>query len=46
MAIMTRVSNKVFDVLGDSNDWVRGLHCRCDIDEENVTSATYPKTTP
>ncbi|MEE0928237.1 MAG: phosphoenolpyruvate carboxykinase, partial [Acutalibacteraceae bacterium] len=26
MLIMTRVDNKVWDVLGDSNDWVRGLH--------------------
>ena len=28
MAIMTRVGEKVWDVLGDSNDWVRGLHCQ------------------
>ncbi|MBO7217521.1 MAG: phosphoenolpyruvate carboxykinase, partial [Clostridia bacterium] len=31
MLIMTRVSSKVLEVLGDSNDWVRGLHSRCDI---------------
>ena len=34
MAIMTRVGQKVLDVLGDSNDWVRGLHASCDIDPE------------
>ena len=34
MLIMTRVSNEVWDVLGDSNDWVRGLHSRCDVDPE------------
>ena len=34
MSIMTRVGEKVWDVLGDSNDWVRGLHCKCNIDEE------------
>ena len=28
MAIMTRVGKKVLDALGDSNDWVRGLHCK------------------
>ena len=28
MAIMARVGQKVLDVLGDSNDWVRGLHRR------------------
>ena len=26
MVIMTRVSNEVWTALGDSNDWVRGLH--------------------
>ena len=34
MSIMTRVGQAVLDVLGDSDDWVRGLHCKCDIDEE------------
>ena len=34
MAIMTRVGQKVLDVLGDSNDWVRGFHASCDIDPE------------
>ena len=34
MSIMTRVGQKVMDVLGDSNDWVRGLHCKCDVDPE------------
>ena len=27
MAIMTRVGQAVLDVLGDSEDWVKGLHC-------------------
>ena len=35
MAIMTRVGLKVLDVLGDSNDWVRGLHAKCNVDPEN-----------
>ncbi|HHW45770.1 MAG TPA: phosphoenolpyruvate carboxykinase (GTP) [Clostridiales bacterium] len=43
MAIMTRVSSKVFDVLGDSNDWVRGLHCRCDINEEKRYICHFPE---
>ena len=34
MAIMTRVGQKVMDVLGDSNDLVRGLHSKCDVDPE------------
>ena len=43
MLIMTRVSNKVWDVLGDSNDWVRGLHSRCDVDPENRYICHFPE---
>ena len=43
MVIMTRVSTKVLEVLGDSNDWVRGLHCRCDIDPENRYICHFPE---
>ena len=28
MCIMTRVGTAVLDFLGDSDDWVRGLHCK------------------
>ena len=43
MAIMTRVGKKVLDVLGDSNDWVRGLHCKCDIDQEKRWICQFPQ---
>ena len=43
MAIMTRVGQKVLDVLGDSNDWVRGLHASCDIDPENRYICQFPE---
>ena len=43
MAIMTRVGKEVFDVLGDSNDWVRGLHCSCDIDETKRYICHFPQ---
>ena len=43
MAIMTRVNKKVFDVLGDSNDWVRGLHCKCNVDPENRWICQFPE---
>ena len=43
MLIMTRVSDKVMEVLGDSNDWVRGLHSRCDIDPENRYICHFPQ---
>ena len=43
MLIMTRVSPKVLEVLGDSNDWVRGLHSRCDVDPENRYICHFPE---
>ena len=43
MIIMTRVSTKVLDVLGDSNDWVRGLHSRCDVDPEKRYICQFPE---
>ncbi len=43
MAIMTRVDQKVWDVLGDSNEWVRGLHASCDLDEKQRYICHFPQ---
>ena len=43
MAIMTRIGKEVLEVLGDSNDWVRGLHSRCDIDPEKRYICHFPE---
>ena len=43
MAIMTRVGAKVLEVLGDSDHWVRGLHCKCDIDAEKRYICHFPE---
>ena len=43
MSIMTRVGQMVMDVLGDSNDWVRGLHCKCDVDPEKRWICQFPE---
>ncbi len=43
MCIMTRVGFNVLEALGDSDDWVRGLHCRCDIDEEKRYICHFPQ---
>ena len=43
MAIMTRVGTEVIKTLGDSNDWVRGLHCKCDVDPENRYICHFPE---
>ena len=43
MAIMTRVGKAVLDVLGDSDDWVRGFHASCDIDEEKRYICQFPE---
>ncbi|MBE7040693.1 MAG: phosphoenolpyruvate carboxykinase (GTP) [Ruminococcaceae bacterium] len=43
MAIMTRVGNDVLDALGDSEDWIKGLHCRCEIDESKRYICHFPE---
>lgn len=43
MAIMTRIGVKVLNILGDSNDWVRCLHCKCDIDAEKRYICHFPE---
>ena len=43
MLIMTRVGNSVWEALGDSEDWVRGLHARCDIDKEKRYICLFPE---
>lgn len=43
MLIMTRVGNDVLEALGNSKDWVKGLHCKCDIDEEKRYICHFPE---
>lgn len=44
MAIMTRMGKEVLDAFGnESNDWVRGLHATCDIDEEKRYICQFPQ---
>ena len=43
MSIMARVGQKVWDTLGDSNEWVRGLHCKCEIDAEKRYICHFPE---
>ena len=44
MCIMTRAGKAVLDAFGDeSNDWVRGLHAKCDIDEEKRYICQFPQ---
>ncbi|MFA9380810.1 MAG: phosphoenolpyruvate carboxykinase (GTP) [Acetanaerobacterium sp.] len=43
MDIMTRTGVKALEHLGDSNDFVRGLHGKKDIDEENRYIMHFPE---
>ena len=43
MVIMTRTGKAVMDALGDSDDWVRGLHCKCGIEEEKRYICQFPQ---
>ncbi len=43
MVIMTRVGKNVLDALGDSPDYIKGLHAKADIDEENRYIVQFPQ---
>ena len=43
MAIMTRVGKNVAETLGDSENWIKGLHSRCDIDPEYRYICHFPE---
>ena len=43
MEIMTRVGTAVLDCLGDSDDWVRGMHCKCNVDPDNRWIVQFPE---
>ncbi|MBQ3069441.1 MAG: phosphoenolpyruvate carboxykinase (GTP), partial [Clostridia bacterium] len=43
MDIMTRIGQSVLDVLGDSNDWVRGLHSKAELDAEKRYICHFPE---
>ena len=43
MLIMTRAGKQVIDALGDSPDFVKGLHARADLDENNRYICHFPE---
>ncbi|MDD4002916.1 MAG: phosphoenolpyruvate carboxykinase (GTP) [Clostridia bacterium] len=43
MIIMTRVGSNVLDALGSSNDFVRGLHAKAQLSEENRYICHFPE---
>ena len=43
MLIMTRVGNNVLEALGDSPDYIKGLHAKADLDEENRYIVHFPQ---
>ncbi|MBR6657550.1 MAG: phosphoenolpyruvate carboxykinase (GTP) [Oscillospiraceae bacterium] len=43
MEIMTRMGKEALDQLGDSSDFVKGLHCSLDVDEEQRYIVQFPE---
>ncbi|HIT02552.1 MAG TPA: phosphoenolpyruvate carboxykinase (GTP) [Candidatus Enterenecus merdae] len=43
MAIMTRVGQQVLDALGDSGDYIKGLHSYAGLDSQNKYIAHFPE---
>ncbi len=43
MIIMTRVGTAVLDMIGESDNFIKGLHARADIDEENRYICHFPE---
>ena len=43
MLIMTRVGNNVLDALGDDAGFIKGLHAKADLDEENRYICHFPE---
>ena len=43
MLIMTRVGNDVIEALGDSGDFIKGLHSKADLDENNRYICHFPE---
>ena len=43
MAIMTRVGKAVFDALGDSEDFITGVHSKAQLDPENRYIVHFPE---
>ena len=43
MLIMTRVGNNVLEALGDSDNFIKGLHAKADLDEENRYICHFPE---
>ena len=43
MLIMTRVGNNVLEALGDSPDYIKGLHAKADLDDENRYIVHFPQ---
>ena len=43
MLIMTRVGFDVLEAIGDSEDWIRGLHSKAQLDEKNRYICQFPE---
>jgi len=43
MDVMTRIGARVMEMLGDSEDFVRGMHCKCELDAQKRYILQFPE---
>lgn len=43
MAIMTRTGKSVLEAIGDSGDFIKGIHSQCTLDKENKYIVQFPE---
>ena len=43
MAIMTRMGKEVFDALGDDTNFIKGVHCQCNLNKDDKYIVHFPQ---
>ena len=44
MAIMTRMGKQVLDAMGEDSNFIKGIHCQCNLNKEDKYIVHFPET--